>query len=312
MNLRKIEHEIEEILSKDTHSWVRLYELIREVEYSKLWRNEYSSFTQWIKHLAYVTGVTESLIWKRKKAGEIYFDYQQRARSRGVSVPNIEDVEVSPDNFELVEKISQGNSQIKDELMQQVLAKDIKRSDLLNTWATIKTIQAKEGRGIVKKNRYSKIDSSDEQIFTISDFAFALSDSSWLQSTHNSYQKGKSVYKLVPDFSFYSSLLMRQITLDFMLLENVSSKYTQELNTHSIEIVLSDNNLNNVILNTKTNYSWVVAPEDILPIAYKKLPEGIGLLKISSERKVQVVKHAILAKEVSKLDILQAFIVKIN
>lgn len=55
MNLRKIEHEIEEILSKDTHSWVRLYELIREVEYNKLWRNEYSSFTQWIKHLAYVT-----------------------------------------------------------------------------------------------------------------------------------------------------------------------------------------------------------------------------------------------------------------
>ncbi|WP_236548149.1 hypothetical protein [Enterococcus faecalis] len=129
MNLRRIEHEIEEILSKDSHSWVRLYELIREVEYNKLWRNEYSSFTQWIKHLAYVAGVTESLIWKRKKAGEIYFDYQQRARSRGVSVPNIEDVEVSPDNFELVEKISQGNSQIKDELMQQVLAKDIKRSD---------------------------------------------------------------------------------------------------------------------------------------------------------------------------------------
>lgn len=82
---------------------------------------------------------------EKKKAGEIYFDYQQRAKSRGVSVPNIEDVEVSPDNFELVEKISQGNSQIKDELMQQVLAKDIKRSDLLNTWATIKTIQAKEG-----------------------------------------------------------------------------------------------------------------------------------------------------------------------
>lgn len=144
-------------MSKDTHSWVRLYELIREVEYNKLWRNEYSSFTQWIKHLAYVTGVTESLIWKRKKAGEIYFDYQQRAAGRGVSVPNIEYVGVSPDNFELVEKISQGNSQIKDELMQQVLAKDIKRSDLLNTWATIKTIQAKEGGGIVKKTDTLKL-----------------------------------------------------------------------------------------------------------------------------------------------------------
>ncbi|EGO5024454.1 hypothetical protein ACP3C4_002924 [Enterococcus faecalis] len=310
MNLRKIEHEIEEILSKDTHSWVRLYELIREVEYNKLWRNEYSSFTQWIKHLAYVAGVTESLIWKRKKAGEIYFDYQQRSAGRGVSVPNIEDVEVSPDNFELVEKISQGNNQIKDELMQKVLAKDIKRSDLVNTWSTIKTIQAKEGGKIVKKNRYSKIDSSDKQIFTISDFSFALSESSWLQSTNNSHHKGKSVYKLVPNFSFYSSLLMRYITLDFLLLENVSNKYTQELNTHSIEIVLSDSNLNNIILNPKTNYSWIVVPEDILSLAYKIIPEEIGLLKILSERKIQVVKPAKLNNETSKLDILQAFIVK--
>ncbi|PVE35435.1 hypothetical protein DC030_13205 [Enterococcus faecalis] len=310
MNLRKIEHEIEEILSKDTHSWVRLYELIREVEYNKLWCNEYSSFTQWIKHLAYVAGVTESLIWKRKKAGEIYFDYQQRAAGRGVSVPNIEDVEISPDNFELVEKISQGNNQIKDELMQKVLAKDIKRSDLVNTWSTIKTIQAKEGGKIVKKNRYSKIDSSDKQIFTISDFSFALSESSWLQSTNNSHHKGKSVYKLVPNFSFYSSLLMRYITLDFLLLENVSNKYTQELNTHSIEIVFSDNKLNNIILNTKTNYSWVVVPEDISLIALKQLPKEIGLLKISSKRIIQVVRNAALTNETSKLDILQAFIVK--
>ncbi len=36
--------------------------------------------------------------------------------------------------------------------MQKVLSKEIKRSDLLNTWATIKAIQAKEGGGIVKKN----------------------------------------------------------------------------------------------------------------------------------------------------------------
>ncbi|WP_429103791.1 hypothetical protein [Enterococcus faecalis] len=247
---------------------------------------------------------------EKKKAGEIYFDYQQRARSRGFSVPNIEDVEVSPDNFELVEKISQGNSQIKDELMQQVLVKDIKRSDLVNTWSTIKTIQAKEGGGIVKKNRYSKIDSSDEQIFTISDFSFALSESSWLQIAKNSYHKGKSVYRLIPNFSFYSSLLMRSVTLDFLLLENVSSKYTQELNTHSIEIVFSDNKLNNIILNTKTNYSWVVVPEDISLIALKQLPKEIGLLKISSKRIIQVVRNAALTNETSKLDILQAFIVK--
>ncbi|MFX4118833.1 hypothetical protein ACNPLP_12385, partial [Enterococcus faecalis] len=130
------------------------------------------------------------------------------------------------------------------------------------------------------------------------------------QSTNNSHHKGKSVYKLVPNFSFYSSLLMRYITLDFLLLENVSNKYTQELNTHSIEIVFSDNKLNNIILNTKTNYSWVVVPEDISLIALKQLPKEIGLLKISSKRIIQVVRNAALTNETSKLDILQAFIVK--
>jgi hypothetical protein len=92
----------------------------------------------------------------------------------------------------------------------------------------------------------------------------------------------------------------------------VSSKYTQELNTHSIEIVFSDNKLNNIILNTKTNYSWVVVPEDISHslIALKQLPKEIGLLKISLKRIIQVVRNAALTNETSKLDILQAFIVK--
>ena len=103
---------------------------------------------------------------------------------------------------------------------------------------------------------------------------------------------------------------MRSVTLDFLLLENVSSKYTEELNTHSIEIVFSDNKLNNIILNPKTNYSWIVVPEDVLSLAYKILPEEIGLLKILSERRIQVVKPAKLNNKTSKLDILQAFIVK--
>lgn len=103
---------------------------------------------------------------------------------------------------------------------------------------------------------------------------------------------------------------MRQVTLDFWLLENVSSKYTQELNMHSIEIVFSDSKLNNIILNPKTNYSWIVVPEDILSLASKELPEGIGLLKISSKRKIQIVKPAARTNETSKLDILQTFIIR--
>ncbi|EKI7563036.1 hypothetical protein PGA39_002743, partial [Enterococcus faecalis] len=51
-------------------------------------------------------------------------------------------------------------------------------------------------------------------------------------------------------------------------------------------------------------------PEDILLLASKELPEGIGLLKISDKRKIQIIKPAARNIETSKLDILQAFIVK--
>ncbi|MEB7792199.1 hypothetical protein [Enterococcus faecalis] len=49
----------------------------------------------------------------------------------------------------MVGKIIQGISQIKDELIQQLLAKDIKKSDLINNCSTIKMIQTNEGVGIV-------------------------------------------------------------------------------------------------------------------------------------------------------------------
>lgn len=61
-NIRKIEEELEKILSKEKRSWVLLFEVIREVEIASLWKTEHKSFTRWIQHLAYESGVTESLI----------------------------------------------------------------------------------------------------------------------------------------------------------------------------------------------------------------------------------------------------------
>lgn len=176
-NIKMIEEEIEKILIKDKRSWVRLFELIQEVELGALWKPEHLSFTRWIRHLAYESGVTESLIWKRKKAGEIYSDYQKRAKKKGITVPRIEDVEVSPDNFELVEKISQGNKDIKDDLMDKVLHRELKRSDLVSAWKSVKTIRQNEPGSIVKKNSHSEVGCSEDEkkiALSVSDIAISL------------------------------------------------------------------------------------------------------------------------------------------
>lgn len=47
-NIKMIEEEIEKILMKDKRSWVRLFELIKEVELGALWKEEHLSFTRGI------------------------------------------------------------------------------------------------------------------------------------------------------------------------------------------------------------------------------------------------------------------------
>ncbi|MFD1902709.1 hypothetical protein GQR36_26460 [Enterococcus termitis] len=81
-NIKIIEEEIEKILIKDKRSWVRLFELIREVEIGTLWKPEHKSFTRWIQHLAYESGVTESLIWKRKKLGKFILIIKREQKER--------------------------------------------------------------------------------------------------------------------------------------------------------------------------------------------------------------------------------------
>ncbi|MBO0422742.1 hypothetical protein [Enterococcus plantarum] len=170
--IKLIEEEIEKILIKDKRSLVRLFELIREVELGALWKPEHLSFTRWIRHFAYESGVTESLIRKRKKAGEIYSDYQKRAKKKRITVPRIEDVDISP-----------GNKDIKDDLMDKVLHRELKRSDLVSAWKSVKTTRRNEPSSIIKKNGHSEVGGSEKEkeiALSVSDIAISLTYSSWL------------------------------------------------------------------------------------------------------------------------------------
>jgi|GEM_PF-1880098 len=322
MNIKKIEEEIEKILIKDKRSWVRLFELIREVELGALWKPEHLSFTRWIRHLAYESGVTESLIWKRKKAGEIYFDYQTRAKKKGLSVPRIEDVEVSPDNFELVEKISQGNKDIKDDLMNKVLHRELKRSELLSAWKSVKTIRQNEPGSIIKKNSHSEVGCSEgekEIALSVSDIAISLTYSSWLDhfpdvtintlTTHSQ----KKVYKLLPNFSFYSSITDRSHTIDFLVIENFTSK-PHQLNLHSIEVVLSEEDLhksfNSRQYQQHINYFWIAMSSNMIEEIGPKISDDYGLLEVDNGQIITIWKNATNKPAIEKIDIVQIAFIK--
>ncbi|MDA9472236.1 hypothetical protein [Enterococcus sp. 5H] len=320
-NIKSIEEEIEKILVKEKRSWVRLFELIREVELGALWKPEHSSFTRWIRHLAYESGVTESLIWKRKKAGEIYSDYQKRARKKGISVPRIEDVDVSPDNFELVEKISQGNKEIKDDLMEKVLQRELKRSDLLSAWKSVKTIRQNDGASIIKKNSHSEVGHSEKELaLSVTDIAVSLTYSSWLNhfSVFNSdaivTRTQRKVYKLLPNFSFYSYLTDRSHTIDFLLMENHTSK-PHQLNLHSIEVVLSEEELHCSFNSRKyqqhVNYLWIAIPSIIIEKIGPKISEDYGIIEVRDRKVATIWRNSLYSVATNKLDLLQEALIQI-
>ncbi|MBO0469920.1 hypothetical protein JZO66_05145 [Enterococcus sp. DIV0242_7C1] len=138
-------------------------------------------------------------------------------KGKGVTVPRIEDVDISPDNFELVRK-------------------------------SVKTIRQEDEGSIIKKNSHTEIGYSREEqhlALSVADIAISSTYNSWLKDFSNlnvdllTSTSQKKIYKLLPNFSFYSSLSDRVQTIDFLLLENHTSE-PHQLNLNSIEVVLSE------------------------------------------------------------------------
>ena len=71
-NLQRIEVELNNIAKKDKQNWSNFYVLLKEVETKELWKDNFNSFTAWVKHFSVTSGMKESIIWNRKRAGEVY------------------------------------------------------------------------------------------------------------------------------------------------------------------------------------------------------------------------------------------------
>lgn len=235
----------------------------------------------------------------------------------------IEDVDISPDNFELVEKISQGNNDIKDDLMEKVLQHDLKRSDLLSAGKSVKTIRQNDGGSSIKKNSHSEIGRSEKEkelALSVADIAVSLTYSSWLNHFSDFHidptmtHTKRKVYKLLPNFSFYSSLTGRSHTIDFLLIENHTSK-PHQLNLHSIEVVLSKEELQRSFNSRKyqqhMNYLWIATPSIIIEEIGPKISEDYGIIEIGVGKIATIWRNSPCTAVINKLDILQDTLIRI-
>ena len=302
-SLDEIEDKLGALVASDKKSWVEIYRILDATERFAIWAGTYRSFTQWLKAFAEKNGVHESLLWKRKKAGSFYARYEDRRRAEGKSVVAMKDVSVSPDNFEIIERIAQGNEEIEDELVEKTLRGDMGRSDLKAAWAHVK-----EQKGTtLRSNAYTPFSQPDiqtrpEDVLTAAAIVtFIQSNNEWIkrpsvgQEDHiDKYRRGKyresrfkkPIYKCLPEFPAETGTSRHNRRIDMIVLENISTGDYSEIRLRGIEIKVSKSDLINDHKMTEyksfCDYLYFCVPEELFKEAEDTTPESVGILVAES------------------------------
>lgn len=315
-----IENELESILSSDKKSWVRIYELMDTVEREKLYSDQYSSYTKWVNALADKAHVHVSLLWNRKKAGRVYASYEKRANAQGKSVPAMEDIAVSADNFNLIEKIAGNNTDVADELIDKVLQGDMKRSDLKNAWQTVKADREASGKKSVRVNAYDKesIDVKTETI-TATDIVLALSRRNWLINNVDTYTDRyiQSKYRVLTEFAVQTGTSHHARRIDALILENrtVEAEKAYNVHIHAVEIKVSKHDLlSDHKMQEYTDYAdffWIAVPEELKADAESIMLNDWGLITIDEKKELHVIKKAELHDAIFRDQTVETALIKI-
>lgn len=315
-----IENELESILSSDKKSWVRIYELMDTVEREKLYSDQYSSYTKWVNALADKAHVHVSLLWNRKKAGRVYSAYEERAKERGRTVPSMNAIQVSADNFNLIEKIAGNNTDVADELIDKVLQGDMKRSDLKNAWQTVKADREASGMKSVRVNAYDKegVDVKTETI-TAADIVLALSRPNWLKNSVDTYtdRYAPSKYRVLTEFAVQTGTSHHARRIDALVLENhtVEAEKPYNLHAHAIEIKVSKHDLlSDHKMQEYTDYAdffWIAVPEELKADAESIMLNDWGLITIDEKKELHVIKKAELHDAIFRDKTMETALIKI-
>lgn len=115
--------------------WAEAARILAEVGEAETWRSSHATFTEWIKSVAKQSGVPESSLWRMLRAGQFY---NRLGKQYGhVAVPPIGEVctQVTPEQLELVEKISRLAPQSEvEKLLAGVLDGSVSRNRLREVW----------------------------------------------------------------------------------------------------------------------------------------------------------------------------------
>lgn len=307
----EIEKELQTLLLDNRASWVRIYELIHEVEIHQLWkRAERSggmlcrSFTQWVRSLASRVGVHESVLWARKRAGEIYQEYSRREAETGRKPTDLHQVTVSPDNLILADRIAQNDDRMKDQLIRRIVEGDLRRGDLKAAWSAVKTEKAALGIRATRANGYELLPeeptpAKKEPSVTAADLMLQLRSAGWLADAFPGSIPAK-MPGVRGGFQVQTDFLLPQegetaAHADALVLEDLTVPGKLRIHAVCFTFQRPDQPAQAILPlfpDGAADYLWVAGIESSITAIRESLPDWVGLLSMKSSSHLQVIRPA--------------------
>lgn len=303
--LRDIEREISGCVSLDKTNWARIYRLMDEVKREKLYleRTDTPSFTSWVNALSKELGVHVSLLWSRNSAGRVYEEYRQRAKQKNRPVPNLEDINVSPDSISLCAKVAGKNATEMDRLIDHVLAGKLTREDLRAAARAKRGASvASGGNGGMATSRHNRIEAKDRvetgEKVSAADIVMALRKSSWL-IVKREEPYFNHVYHCFPEFRVNTGTTHYSRKIDVLIAETITETERDHVTLRGIEIKV---NLNDLKSDHKmaeytdfVDYFYIAIPADdtdMLEAAKSIILPSWGIITVAKSGTIRLEKEA--------------------
>lgn len=165
------------IIKLEDHLWGPIASVIDTVYQDKIWRFDFSNFSEWMSFVSETYSISRSRCWRYKKAGEYY----NKLRHKNESLCHLRDLPsyVSAEALEVLERIERvAPSEVTLKIENRVLNGDISIRELKQTWEAYRpALHGATTRGRGSSRVVAKID--DKARFGLESTLFLSQNNSW-------------------------------------------------------------------------------------------------------------------------------------
>ena len=307
--LDNIEKQITDLISLDKKNWTNFYTLLKKVEVEKLWEEKYNSFTQWLKDFSIRNKIHESILWQRKKAGEVYHKYSEIQKEKGIEVKPLETANVSAENLVLLDKIMRNSPSNSTELAEKVFNNSITGKELRQIHNSVRPTRYNDlDDSDEKENKTEKVSEDNSPVNTTDILGMLFNTESWIgtKTEKNYFSSFVTKAQLLTEFPVFTGTSRHSRRIDLFCAENITTEYPWNLNLHGVEIKISKGDLLNDHKYTEysefVDYLWLAVPQDLQEIAEQNKFTGCGLIVIDRKNDKLILK---VIEKPKKLDPLK-------